>query len=178
MSRTRILHEGRFINLVERNGWEYASRTGRHDVAIIVAMTPDDKLILTEQFRIPVGAPCIELPAGLVGDIPGQEDEDLLTGANRELEEETGYRADAMEILCAGPVSAGMTSETVHFVWAGTVARVGPGGGDETEDIIVHEVAIDELSPWLDSKIQSGTQVDPKLFVGVHFALQRLGDPR
>ena len=174
MSTTRILHEGRFINLVERNGWEYASRTGRHDVAIIVAMTPEGKLILTEQFRIPVGAPCIELPAGLVGDIPGMEDEGLLEGANRELEEETGYRAAEMEIVCAGPVSAGMTSETVHFIWAGTVSRVGPGGGDHTEDITVHEVAIGELNEWLDSKTQNGAKVDPKLFVGVHFALQRL----
>ena len=173
MSKARILHEGRFINLVERDGWEYASRTGRHDVAVIVAQTPTGDLILTEQYRIPVGAPCIELPAGLVGDLPGFEDEPLLEGANRELEEETGYRASDLELLCGGPVSAGMTSETVHFVWAGGVTRVGPGGGDESEDITVHEVSPDQVEDWLKARETEGMSVDPKVFVGLYFVNQR-----
>lgn len=175
MSKPRLLHEGSHINLVEHNGWEYASRTGRHDVATIVALTPTGDLILTEQFRIPVGTPCIELPAGLVGDLPGFEDEPLLDGANRELEEETGYRASdsALELLCGGPVSAGMTTETVHFVWAGKTTRVGPGGGDESEDITVHEVPPDEVESWLKDRGDEGMSIDPKVFVGLYFVRQR-----
>lgn len=176
MSKAKTLHEGKFINLIERDGWEYASRTGRHDVAIVVALNAAGKLILTEQYRIPVGAPCIELPAGLVGDIPGQEDEDLLAGANRELLEETGYRVPytQLQLLCAGPVSAGMTSENVHFVWAGIAEKVGPGGGDETEDITVHEVALEDLDAWLDAQRARGAKVDPKVYTGVHFVPRML----
>ena len=45
----------------------------------------------------------IELPAGLVGDIAGAEDEDLEIAGMRELEEETGYRPARMTFLAAGP---------------------------------------------------------------------------
>ena len=51
----------------------------------IVAVTSDGRLLLVEQFRIPVGKNVIELPAGLVGDLPGQEEESLKLAAQREL---------------------------------------------------------------------------------------------
>ena len=48
---------------------------------MLVAVTIDGKLLLTEQYRIPVGRSVIELPAGLVGDEAGQEQEALATAA-------------------------------------------------------------------------------------------------
>ena len=63
----------------------------------------------------------IELPAGLVGDEPGQEAETLEQAAQRELEEEVGYRADQMTVLTHAVSSAGLTDEV------GTLAAMRPG---------------------------------------------------
>ena len=52
-------------------------------------------VILVEQYRVPLGKYCLELPAGLIGD--ETEGEDALASAVRELEEETGYRAAQWE---------------------------------------------------------------------------------
>ena len=55
---------------------------------VIVALTNDDKIILTKQYRYPLKSVNIELPAGKleIGENPDD-------AAPRELEEETGYRA-------------------------------------------------------------------------------------
>jgi 8-oxo-dGTP pyrophosphatase MutT (NUDIX family) len=57
---------------------------------VILAITPARDVILVEQFRVPLGRPCIELPAGLIGDDDSSADEDASLAALRELEEETG----------------------------------------------------------------------------------------
>ena len=63
-----------------------------------------------------LGANCIELPAGLIGD--HDDGEDALTSAARELEEETGYRADNLEIIGEFFSSPGMVSESFTLVRA------------------------------------------------------------
>ena len=42
--------------------------------AVIIAIDDERHILLVEQFRVPLGRPCIELPAGLIGDHDGQED--------------------------------------------------------------------------------------------------------
>ena len=59
----------------------------------IIAVTDEDKLLLVEQHRPPVNQTVLELPAGLVGDLSDHPMEDLEQAAQRELLEETGYRA-------------------------------------------------------------------------------------
>src|SRR5690349_8840421 len=115
MKRTprTTLCTGRFLALVREGHWEYADRTNATGAAIIVAVTDEQKLLLVEQYRIPVHARTIELPAGIIGDEPGSGNEDHAEAAGRELEEETGYRAGHMETLTHGPASSGLTSETV-----------------------------------------------------------------
>lgn len=165
-----ILYDGRYIQMVARSGWEYVRRKNTSGVVIIVALTPDDELILVEQYRVPVGASVIELPAGLAGDVSGREGEALAEAASRELEEETGFRAGAFEELTAGPVSSGLSSETVTFFRARDLTRVGAGGGDESESIVVHLVPLEEVPAWLAERRRQGRLVDPKVYSALFFA--------
>ncbi len=110
--------EGRHLRLVKRGSWEYVERVNVSDVAVLVPVTAENEIVLVEQYRIPVQAMMIELPAGLVGDEDGFRGESLMDAANRELEEETGYHADSLTLLARAPSSGGMTSETVAFLHA------------------------------------------------------------
>ena len=59
--------QGKYISALKRGRWEYVSRTGSTNAVVILA-EHDGRVILIEQYRVPVGGICLELPAGLVGD--------------------------------------------------------------------------------------------------------------
>jgi len=170
----RVLAEGRFLRFVDDGGWEYVTRPNATGVVVIVAVTPDDRLILVEQLRPAVRARVVELPAGLAGDIAPYGGEPLEAAAHRELVEETGYAADEMVRLAEGPVAVGVASEVVTFFHARGLRRVGPGGGDANESITVHEVPLKDLRAWLSEKQKQGAMVDPKLFAGLYL----ISEPR
>lgn len=139
-------------------------------IVIIVAVTGENHLILVEQFRPPVNSRVIELPAGLAGDVAGSEEEDLAEAARRELLEETGYAAESFTRLFAGPPSAGLSSEVLTFFRAEGLQKVEAGGGDESEDIQIHEIPLDQVSEWLEDRVKNqGVQIDPKIFTGLYF---------
>jgi len=163
------LHTGRYLALVREGHWEYADRTNATGAAIIVAVTAERKLLLVEQYRIPVHARTIELPAGIIGDEPGGSDEVHAEAARRELIEETGYEAGHIEALTHGPASSGLTSETVTLFRATDLRRVGAGGGVAHEAITVHEVPLAEVHEWLATKSKAGVLVDPKVYAGLYF---------
>jgi ADP-ribose pyrophosphatase len=160
------LFEGRWLRIRRRGRWEYVERVHAGGMAvIIVAATPERKLLFVEQERIPVEGPTIEMPAGLVGDEDGAET--LEAAASRELLEETGWQAGRIEVMLVGPTSSGLTSERVAFVRATGLEKVGDGGGDATERIRVHEVPVDEAPAWLVRKMGEGYQLDAKLWAGL-----------
>jgi ADP-ribose pyrophosphatase len=166
----RVLAEGRFARLVAENGWEWVERVNSSGAVVIVALTRDNQLVLVEQHRVPLGRRVVELPAGLVGDLPGGKHEGLAEAARRELLEETGYEAVRLEHLIEGPSSAGLSTEIYALFLARDVCRVGPGGGDHSEDIEVHLVALDRAEQWLDAKRLQGIMVDPKIYAALYFA--------
>lgn len=168
--RGNILGQGRFVRLIRHGHWEYADRIQARAAVMIIPVTDDGRLVLIEQHRVPLAAKVLELPAGLVGDIAGEEDEAPITAAHRELLEETGYEALRMELLMSGPPSAGMCSEIITFFLASGLTRVGPGGGDHLEDILVHEVPLTEVAAWLGSRANEGMLVDPKIYACLYFA--------
>lgn len=169
----RVVSEGKFVRLLIKGGWEYVERPNCTGAVIIVAVTKDGKLLLTEQFRIPVGKPVVEFPAGLVGDRTGQEAETLEVAAIRELLEETGYEAKRILPLAGGPTSAGLTSELVWLVQAVGLARRSAGGGEAYERITVHEVPLDDVETWLRRMEARGKLVDPKVYAGLYFLKRR-----
>ncbi|WP_255595613.1 NUDIX hydrolase [Lysobacter sp. BMK333-48F3] len=152
--------------MMRRGHWEYAERThGKGMAVIIIAVTPDDRVLFVEQQRVPLGARTIEMPAGLVGD---DHDHDTLeSAARRELVEETGWEPAKVEVLLIGPTSAGMSSERIAFVRATDLRRVGDGGGVDGEDIVVHEVPRDHAPAWLMRKQDEGYELDLKLWAGL-----------
>lgn len=154
--------QGRFIEAKRRGKWEYVSRARGIGTAVILAIE-DGHVLLVEQYRVPLGRNCLELPAGLVGD--GGEDEEPLAAAGRELEEETGYRADRLDDAGEYFSSPGMVSESFTLVRATALTRVGAGGGVEGEDITVHRVAIDTVADFIAAKRKAGCAIDVKLLL-------------
>jgi ADP-ribose pyrophosphatase len=169
MQDTETLYAGRWLRLMKRGRWEFAERTNPGGGVIIVAMTPDDRILFVEQWREAVKAKTIEMPAGLVGDLAGNASESAVAAAERELIEETGYCAERVEFLISGPSSAGMSNEIIAFVRAHGLTRVQAGGGDATEEIVVHEIPRNEAAAWLVQKSREGYSIDPKLFAGLYF---------
>jgi len=170
---SRVLAQGQFLRLMNAHGWEYVERCQTTGVVTIVALTRSSKLILVEQFRPPVQRRVVELPAGLAGDIQGQEQEDLEAAARRELLEETGYEAGRMELLTVGPTSAGLSNEVVAFFRARGVKKTSAGGGDSSEDIQVHEVPLAQVPNWLRGKAAEHVLIDPKIYAALHFLATR-----
>ena len=103
-----ILHAGQFLALIREGHWEYVDRVNASGAAIIVAVTPEQKVLLLEQHRIPVRACKIELPAGIIGDEPDDSNETSAEAARRELLEETGYAAKHIEALLTGASCSGL----------------------------------------------------------------------
>ena len=163
------LYEGRWLSLRKRGRWEYVERNNPGGAVIILAVTPEDKVLFVEQYRVSILQHTIEMPAGLVGDEVDQADESALLAAQRELEEETGYRCQRVDFVHRGPSSSGMSTEMITFVRAWDLEKVGPGGGDETENIVVHEVPRREAGAWLFARAAEGYSIDPKLFAGLWF---------
>lgn len=167
------LFKGKYLSLVKEGHWEYADRVGATGAAIIVAVTPEERVLLVEQYRIPVHARTIELPAGITGD--SGENESDADAAKRELLEETGWSAEKIEELTTGPASSGLTSETVTLFLATDLTRVHGGGGIENEKITVHEIPLRDLDQWLGAKQTEGCLIDPKIYAGLYFLRRRSG---
>jgi ADP-ribose pyrophosphatase len=157
-----VVWQGRYITARKKGRWEYVSRARNLGAAVIVAVD-DGHVILVEQYRVPLGRNCLELPAGLIGDEVGGED--VASAAARELEEETGYRPARMTDLGLYFSSPGMISEAFTLLRAEGLAKVGDGGGVEGEDIVVHRVKLGELPAFVAEKRAAGVAVDVKLLL-------------
>jgi ADP-ribose pyrophosphatase len=157
-----IVWQGRFITAKRRGRWEYVGRARSIGAAVILAVE-DGHVLLVEQWRVPLGAPCLELPAGLVGD--ETEGEDVATSAAREMEEETGWRPAHVEIVGSFASSPGMVSETFTLVKASGLTRVSDGGGVEGENITVHRVAMADVPAFVAARRAAGVVIDVKLLL-------------
>ena len=174
-NQRQILAEGKFVRLVKRGRWEWVERTNCSSAVVIMPVTPEKQVVFIEQYRHPLDAKVIELPAGLVGDDPGTDGEEWLTAAKRELSEETGYTSEHWKLLFEGPSSPGLATESYAMYLATDAYRIGNGGGDESEEIAVHLVPLDKAEAWLHAQRAAGMLVDPKVYAGLYFAWKGLG---
>ncbi|MGC6400651.1 NUDIX hydrolase [Sphingomonas sp. FW199] len=154
--------EGRFIVAKKQGRWEYVARARGIRAAVILAVQ-DGHVLLVEQYRVPLGCRCLELPAGLIGD--ETEGEDALESAARELEEETGWRPAQVESLGEFYSSPGMVSESFTLVRASGLTRVSDGGGVEGEGITPHRVPLTGLIDFIAGRRAAGVAMDVKLMM-------------
>ncbi|WP_260582328.1 NUDIX hydrolase [Sphingopyxis sp. PET50] len=156
--------EGRFITVRQQGTWEYVSRSRGIHAAVILAIddAPDGRhVILVEQYRVPMGMNCLELPAGLVGDDTAGEAAEL--AAARELDEETGYAAAHWRNAGEFYSSPGMVTESFTLLVATGLTKVGEGGGVDSEDITVHRVPLAEIEDFVAAKRAEGCGIDVRV---------------
>jgi ADP-ribose pyrophosphatase len=161
----QIVWQGKFVTAKTKGNWEYVSRSRGIKAAVILAVDEHDHVLLVEQFRVPLGKRCIELPAGLIGDGADNADEDPSAAANRELEEETGYRAGRMDIVGEFYSSPGMVTEAFTLLRARDLMKVGDGGGVDGEDIVVHRVPRSGLAAFIAERRALGDAIDVRLLL-------------
>ena len=157
-----IVWQGKFITVRKWANWEYVGRARGIGAAVILAIVEGD-VLLVEQYRVPLGAHCLELPAGLVGDESAGEGIEI--AAARELEEETGYRPDHVEVIGRFASSPGMVSETFTLVRATGLVKTGEGGGVEGEGITVHRMPLAGITDFVAAKRAEGLFIDVKLLM-------------
>lgn len=185
--KPKLLYEGKHLHFFSvGNRWEYVSRSRATGGVIIVAITPQNKIILVEQYRIPMRKNVIELPAGLVGDNVDRNREEFEDAARRELEEETGYSCKRLKFLCKGPMLPGLSDEINAFYLAEELTKIeahkrpGKEGSnnlkeekqenvEECEKITVHEVSLKKVLSWLDTQKNEGKVVDLRIYAGMFF---------
>jgi ADP-ribose pyrophosphatase len=166
-NRARVVFKGKFFCVRRKGKWDYVERISLSGVVAILALTSDEKIILTEQFRVPFGKRVVALPAGLAGD---EGKEQLIDAAKRELLEETGHAAKRWELLTEGPSSSGLSDEITSIFVAVDVRRKAAIDPDAGEKIEVHEIPLRHLSAWLERKRKAGRLIDYKIFAALYLA--------
>jgi len=173
----RTVHAGRYL-VVESDVVAMAdgSLSERdivvHPGAVVVApLDAEGRLLFVTQFRLPVGAAMLELPAGTLDTDDGVI-EDPLAAAHRELEEETGYRCGSMERLGGFWSAPGFSTEYLTLYLAtdlrpATEGRLAP---DEDEDLRLSRI------PWREAvaAVESGVIEDAKSIAGILMLARRL----
>jgi ADP-ribose pyrophosphatase len=129
-------------------------------VVAIVPLDGEGNVLLVRQYRLPAGEALLEVPAGGVDDGESVEE-----AAQRELREETGFRAGRLERLTGFFVSPGYCTEFIHMFIATDLVD-DPTDGDEDEEISIERVSLREALRL----VGSGEIKDGKSIVGLLFA--------
>lgn len=139
--------------------WESVERRNCGGIVAVLPLTDEGEAIFIRQFRPPVNNYVIEFPAGL-----NDRGESTENAARRELLEETGYEAKEMVFLAKGPLSSGSSGEILTVYLARGLIFRGIGQRDETEDIEVMKVPLNEVYARLSRMEAEGNFIDLKIF--------------
>ena len=163
--RSELVYKGPVFNvrkhIVEARGGEAVRDVVEHvGGAIMVAVTPEGKVLMERQFRKPLEKEFLELPAG-----KADPNEDPIVTATRELKEETGYTAGNVRYLCRFYPSVGF-SEEVLYLYLCTDLTEGETDFDENEALDIEKWDIDELHEM----VMRGEIDDAKTLIAIEYA--------
>ncbi|MFJ7725474.1 NUDIX hydrolase [Neobacillus sp. NPDC097160] len=118
----------------------------KHPGAVaILAITDDNKIVMVEQYRKALERTIVEIPAGKL-----EKDEEPALCARRELEEETGYECDSLELLTSFYTSPGFADEIVHVYLAkGLTKKENAADLDEDEFVELEELTLEEAEQYV-----------------------------
>lgn len=171
MSKSKLVHKGRFIDVYEEtvrlpNGNTVVLDIVRHPGAsAVVPVLDNGEFVLLRQYRHAVGGYLYEIPAGKL-DIEG---EDPLECAKRELAEETGFAAKNWRKLISIHTTPGFTNEVIHIYLATGLTE---GMTSHEHDEIIEIVRVDRKR--LEAMIDAGEITDAKTLVGLFKAISSM----
>lgn len=136
---------------------EYIKHPG---AAVVVPYLGNRQIVMVKQFRYPIHQVMLELPAGKID--PGEKPLDTI---QREISEETGYRAESWHLIGQIHTCVGYSDELLHLYWA---SQLQPYAATQDEDENLQPVilTIDEAMQL----IFQGKITDAKTLIGLFFA--------
>ncbi|MEL6470301.1 MAG: NUDIX hydrolase [Cyanobacteria bacterium J06623_4] len=168
----RLFYEGRKFNFeVSRfrlpnksvGDWECIRHPGG---AVAVPVTAEGQFVLVRQYRFAMQGRLIEFPAGTV-----EEGEEPLATIQREIQEETGYKADTWKDLGRFPNAPGYSDEIIYAYLATDLTQL-PEGPQLEEDEDLEVLLMDAES--LEKEILAGTPMDAKTIAAFYMARAHL----
>lgn len=154
----KIAYEGNFLKILNVDVILPDGNKANRDIirhpgaSAVLPITEDGKVILVRQWRTPLDKTLLEVPAGKL-----EKGEEPLLCAQRELEEETGYKADNFEYMGSIATVPGFCDEIIHLYLATGITE-GLKGGDEDEFTSVEIVSLDEMKDM----VRCGDIIDTK----------------
>ena len=156
--KEEVIFKGEYLNIAKMevllpDGKIKSRDVIRHPGATaIIAFLDDDNIILIEQFRLALNKVILEIPAGKLN-----HGEDIKECARRELEEETGYKANRLEYLGSIAPAPGFCDELLHLYKASDLV-LGSKNEDEDEFTNVKIININKVKEM----IKKGEIIDSK----------------
>ena len=143
---------------------EYIKHPG---AAVVIPYLGNGNIIMVKQFRYPVNAVMLELPAGKID--PGETPKDTI---QRELAEETGYRAEFLKFICQTHTCVGYSDELLHLFWAGNLKECKLSADDDETIEIIRIPAEKAITLALSNKI-----TDAKTLIGLFWLKEIFQNP-
>lgn len=161
---SKLIYEGGMVTLqvdqVELpNGKTSTRDIVKHQGSVgIAAFTDDNRILMVRQFRKALDRVILEIPAGKL-----EKGEDPKVCAARELEEETGYKAEKIDLISSFYTSPGYTNE-LKYLYKATNLIEGELNLDEDEFVELEKLTYEECL----QAMKSGDICDVKTIFAIH----------
>lgn len=165
---SQLIYDGRVIKVTKdevlcENGAKSYRECVKAPGGVAILAVKDHALLLVKQYRYVVSEEKIEIPAGKI-----EPNEDLAICARRELEEETGYKAEEMIKRFTFYPTPGFCGEILHIYEAKNLVKAEhPKAMDEDECINSYFLDLDEAY----KQVLDGTIRDSKTIIAIQYAI-------